>query len=149
LARTLELAWDGGFIIVRGNDTLEVVAENTTIGFSEREVTVDGLFAGIREHPLDRRNQRKIVYIILAFPMKPLSGMPKSLVMSNIDASVGRFGVSYTVIDGVQRYITIYAPPSFLYEHAVVSSDRIAITTLGRRQVYVMDEGRLKRIILV
>lgn len=150
MARSLELAWNSGYIELRAaGDYLEVEASNTRIRFREREVEIEGLFAGLEEHPLDRRGQRKIIYIILAFPIAPLSGTPRSLVVSNIDASMGRFGIAYTVIDGIERYITIHAPPGFLYEHAVISSDRVALTMLGRRQVYVMDEGNLKRVILV
>ncbi|MEB2836124.1 MAG: hypothetical protein GSR80_000141 [Desulfurococcales archaeon] len=148
-ARVLEVAWRGGYLRLEGGDDLVITASNSRITLAQREIVIEGLFMGLREYPLDRRGQRKVVYIDFAFPLKGLSGQPSLLIMDSGDYSVGRFGVSYTVIDGVEYYVTVYTPPEFLYENAVLSSERLAIFMLGRRQVYLSDEGKIKRILLV
>ncbi len=148
-ARTLEVAWRDGYLRLEGNDDLVITASNSRITLAQREVEIEGLFMGLREYPLDRRGQRKVVYIDFAFPLRGLSGQPSLLVMDSGDYSIGRFGLSYTVIDGIEYYVTVYTPPEFLYENAVLSSDRLALFMLGRRQVYLSDEGRVKRILLV
>ncbi|MEB3816983.1 MAG: hypothetical protein LRS46_03475 [Desulfurococcales archaeon] len=147
--RRIDIAWPGGFLRLSSNDELVIEASNTRLTLSAREVTIDKLFLGFREYPLDRRLQRKIVYIDFAFPIKGLTGSPEVLVTSSGDYSLGRFGILYTVIDGVERYVTIYVPPEFLYEHAILSSSKLALVMLGRRQVYLSSEDTLKRIILV
>jgi len=147
--KELEVAWRSGFLRLRANDDLVLEASNSRITLSAREVVVEGLFMGLREYPLDRRMQRKVVYVDFAFPLRGLSDTPKSLVVDSGDYSLGRFGVLYTLIDGVEYYLTIYPPPDFLYDHAVLTSEKLALTMLGRRQVYVMDEGKTKRILLL
>jgi hypothetical protein len=147
--KELDVAWRSGFLRLRANDDLILEASNSRITLSAREVVIEGLFMGLREYPLDKRMQRKVVYIDFAFPLQGLNDTPKSLVVDTGDYSVGRFGVLYTIIDGVEYYITIYPPPGFLYEHAVLTSERLALTMLGRRQVYLMDEGKTKRILLL
>jgi len=149
MAREVDLAWDHGFIHLEANDELSVEAANTRIELSQREVRVKGLYSGLQEYNIDRRGQKKIIYIILAFKIAPLTGTPRSLVIETADLALGRFGVAYTVLDGVERYVTIYTPPGFLYDHAIISSDRIALSTLGRRQVYVMEEDGVRRVMLV
>jgi len=147
--KELDVAWRKGFLRLRADDDLVLEASNSMIMLSAREVVVEGLFMGLREYPLDRRMQRKEVYIDFAFPLQGLNETPRSLVVDTGDYTLGRFGVLYTVIDGVEYYITIYPPPGFLYEYATLTSERLALTMLGRRQIYLMDEGRVKRILLL
>ncbi len=150
MERRLAFAWLGGYLEVYLDDGLTVEASNSTIVFKQREVEVSGLYYTYREYFLSRRRERKAVYVDLAFPLKGKSGeTPQAIVLSNGDFSIGPFGLSYTVLDGVDYYLTVHSPPGFLYDHAVVSTRNVYLAMSGRRQVYLMDEGRVKRLILV
>ncbi|GAB6147772.1 hypothetical protein JCM10135_03130 [Stetteria hydrogenophila] len=132
------------------DDGLVVEAGNSRITLLPREVDIDGLYYGLSEHFLDGRQERKGIYIHFAFPLRGKSGgTPPALMLSSTELGVGPFGVVYTVLDGVEYYLTVHPPPGFLYDYAVITTRCMFLKTLGRRQVYVMDEGRLKRIMLV
>lgn len=151
MARELAFAWEGGFIEVSANEGLEIRAANSTIHFYQREIVVEGLFYTHREYSSGRhRSQKKVVYVDFAFPLKGISDRkPRTLIMSQGDFSVGAFGVSYTPIDGVEYYLTIYPPPGTKYEYAVLTTRVLAILLHPRAQVYMMDEGKVKRLIFV
>lgn len=150
MPRRIAFAWLDGYVEVYVDSGLVVEAGNSKITFLNREIHVDGLYYGIREYFLDRRQERKAVYVDFAFPLKGKSeGVPQALMMQSTELGVGPFGVVYTVLDNVGYYLTIHPPPGFLYEYAVVTTRYVFLSMIGRRQVYVMDEGRLKRIILV
>ena len=150
MARRLAFAWLEGYVEVYLDEGLVVEGLNSTVEFTQREVEVRGLYYTYREYFLDRRREKKGIYIEFAFPFKgKSSGTPQALILSNGDFSIGPFGVGYTVLDGVEYYLTVYTPPGFLYEYAVVSTRNVYLSTSGRRQVYLMDEGKVKRLILV
>ncbi len=148
--KRVSFKWRDGYVILRddGGDLI-VEGSNSVVRFSIREVSVKGLFQGIREHVEGRRGERKIVYIDFAFPLKGLEN-PVDIVFSrHVDTYIGSYGISYTAVEGVGFYLTIYPPPGALYENAVVYDDGIAITTLSRRHVYVMEENGIRRVIMV
>jgi len=150
VARRLAFAWLEGYVEVYIDEGLVVEAANSTIEFMQREVEVRGLYYTHREYFLDRRRERKGIYIELAFPLKgKRDGTPDAMIMASGEFSVGPFGVVYTIIDGVEYYLTIHPPPGFLYDYAVVTTRNIYLATVGRRQVYLMDEGKVKKLILV
>lgn len=149
-SKEISFQWRDGYIIVSGGeDELVVDAANSRITFSMREVSVNGLFQGVREHAEGSRGERKAVYIDLAFPLKG-HGEPRGIVFKNtVDTYVGSYGLSYTVIKGIGYYLTIYPPPGSLYDHAVVAEDLVLLYALARRQIYQMREDGLVKIILV
>ena len=149
-SKEVSFQWRDGYIIVTGgDDELVVEASNSRVTFSLREVSVQGLFQGVREHLEGSRGERKAVYIDLAFPLKGLAE-PRGVVFKNtVDTYMGSYGLSYTVIKGIGYYLTIYPPPGGLYDHAVLAEDLILLYTLARRQIYQMREDSLVKIILV
>jgi len=150
MARELDFDWRRGFVRVRqASEGLVIEAKNTSILLGQREVDIDGLFMGYREYLTDKRGSEKVVYVDFAFPVEGLTGRPRSFVAHTGDYSVGAYGLSYTKVDGVSYYITVYTPPGFLYSHVVLTPEKLAIFTNGRRQVYLVDEGRLKKLILL
>ena len=147
---TVSFKWPGGYLVVRSESgDLVIVASNSTIRFSPREVEVRGLFQGLREHVEGARGERKSIYIDLAFPLRGLRDPQGVAFARHVDTYSGNYGLSYTVIEGVGYYLTVYPPPGSLYDHAVVAEDRIVIVTLSRRSVYVMEEDGSRKIILV
>ena len=151
MARSLSFEWNGGFLRVRVDEGLVIEAENTTITLMQREIDIKGLFMSYEEHLTDRRGERKVVYVNFAFPVKGFSKeRVRELVLSNGDFSVGPFGISYTKLGDIGRYLTIYTPPGFLYEVAVLTKEKLALFTIGRRQVYLLEEGRdVKKLLLL
>lgn len=141
--------WRSGYLILEDSGGILVAeALNTTLTFSVREVVVKGLFEGLREYVEGGWGEWKTVYIDLAFPLK---GKPSPLDVAfagRVDTYIGGFGVSYTVIEGVGYYITIYPPPGALYDHAVIYDDGVALRVLSRRKLYVLEEDNARRIIL-
>ncbi len=150
MARVVSFRWREGFLVAWAESgSLVVEGGNSRLRFDQREVAVEGLFQGVREHLEGRRGERKTVYIDFAFPLRG-RGSPGEVVFNrHVDTYVGSYGLSYTVIEGVGYYLTIYPPVGSLYEYAVVSEDAVAIVTLSRRRVYVMEEDGARRIILV
>ncbi len=146
----ISFAWRDGFIVVSGGeDELEIRAANTRIRLGLREVTVEGLFEGIRERVEGRRGENKAVYVDFAFPVRGV-GEPEGVVFRRaVDTYVGGFGISYTVLEGVGYYLTVYPPSGALYDHAVLSEDFLLLFMLARRQVYMMEENSVRKIILV
>jgi len=148
--RKASFKWREGYIVVyeRGGE-LVIEAGNTRITLSPREVVVEGLFQGVREHPEGARGERKVVYIDFAFPVKGREAPEEVVFKRQVDTYAGGYGLSYTDLGEVGHFLTIFPPPGSLWENAVLSEDSLALLLLGRRQVYVMDEGRAKRLILV
>ncbi len=142
--------WGEGFIIVSLEDEdLLVKAANSTIGFSERSVFVEGLYEGIREYEESPKSQGKNLYVVLAFPLK---GFPQGrgvVYQRTIDTHCGRFGLSYTVLDSVGEYLTVYPPPGSLYDYTVISKNKIYLYLLKRRRIYEMREDNVVRLILL
>ena len=150
MGRSLSFEWEKGFIRVKYDRELIIEAENCRITLSQREIDIEGLFMNYTEHFMDKRGDKKVVYINFAFPLRGISKEKiKELIISNGDFSLGPFGISYTKLGGIGVYITFYLPPGFLYETAVLTRDKLALFTLGRRQIYVLDEGGGKKKILL
>ncbi len=151
MARVYSFKWsDCGYVAVSSSsEGLTVEGENLRVTFGLREVSVRGVYEGLREHMQDQRGTKKTVYIDLAFPIKGLREARGTVFKSQVDLSLGAFGVSYTPLEPAGTYLTIYPPPGSLYDYAVVAPDKIALFTVGRRQIYVMDEMGEKKIIMV
>jgi hypothetical protein len=128
---------------------LVVEGSNSRIVFGQRQVSVEGLFEKFEEYEEGERSQYKTVYINLAFPIYGRDEGRDVIFQRSADTYVGNYGISYTVLEGVGYYITIFPPGGALYEHAVISEDRVALHTHRRRKVYLMDEGERKTLILV
>ena len=148
----LTVSWHSGYVEVHlGEEGLEISGANFAIELGAREIAFRGPFEGLRE--VEGWGQEKIVYVDFAFTLK---GFKKSggarIVERNIDASLGAYGVSYTRLKGGLIdlfYLTIYAPPGSLYDRVVVSGDKLALFTVKRRKVYMMQEDGLRRIYMV
>ena len=148
--RKLSFRWYEGFLLVyQGAEGLVVDASNTRLTFAPRQIEVDGLFAGTREYPEGSRGEYKVLYIDLAFPIRGHVRGEGQIYQRSIDTHVGSYGLSYTALEGVGYYLTIYPPSEALYDHAVIADDRIAIYMKSRRQTYYMSEGSRRIIILV
>ncbi len=148
--RAISFAWSEGYIVLyEDSGDLVIEAYNTRLRLSEREIEVEGLFQGVREHVEGRKGEMKAVYIDFAFPVKGIESPRDVVFRGPVDTYVGRFGVSYTVLRGIGHYLTIYPPGGALYDHAVLSEDFLMLYMLARRQLYLMDEGEVKKIILV
>ena len=148
--RRLSFRWSEGFLAVyTGPDGLIVEADNTRLVFGQRQIAIGGLFAGTREYPEGARGEYKTLYIDLAFPIRGRARGEGQVYQRSVDTHLGGYGISYTVLEGVGYYLTIYPPSGSLYEHAVIADDRVAVYMLARRQVYFMDEGDRRVIILV
>ncbi|MCE4599552.1 MAG: hypothetical protein F7C81_05080 [Desulfurococcales archaeon] len=150
--RVVYLEWLSGYLEVRERSgTLLFRGSNTELGIEQRELTIKGPYEDVREYIADRRGERKIVYVDLAFPIKGIK--PKTMygviVRASKDFNIGPFGIGYTKLENIGSYITVYPPPGFLFEQIIVSQHKIAIFTLGRRRIYVMEEGGVRRIMLV
>ena len=151
--RKLSFRWSEGFLIVYEDpEGLVVEGTNSSITFGPREIIVKGLYQGLRERE-ENRGQNKVVYIDLAFPLKGRETGEGMVYQRAIDTYIGGYGISYTPLEGVGYYLTIYPPSGSLYDYAVVGEDLVMVSTLRRRQVYVMfdeeRERRIARIILV
>jgi hypothetical protein len=151
VVRSLNFEWNRGFIRVTLKRGLYIEAENAKIELMQREVEVKGPFMNYEEHIINRRSEKKVIYVNFAFQIKGISiNKAKDLILSNGDFSMGPFGISYTKLDGLGSYLTIYTPPGFLYETAVLSKEKLALFTIGRRQVFLLDEGTgVKKILLL
>ncbi|MCE4624803.1 MAG: hypothetical protein F7C35_02930 [Desulfurococcales archaeon] len=148
--KRISFRWNEGFLIVfESVEGLVIEGSNSRIALGQRQVTVEGLFEGYREHEESPRAQYKVVYIDLAFPLKGKEVGEGVVYQTSVDTYLGGYGISYTPLEGVAFYLTIYPPSGSLYDHAVISEDRISIYTIKRRHVYLMDEGRRKTLILV
>jgi len=151
LSRVYSFKWiDGGFVAVSSSsEGLIVEGENLRVAFGLREVAVRGVYEGLREHMQDQKGTKKVVYIDLAFPIKGYREPRGTVFSSPVDLSLGAFGLSYTPLEPAGTYLTVYPPPGSLYDYAVVAVDVIALFTVGRRQIYVMEEAGERRIIMV
>jgi len=142
--------WRDGYVIVyERSGELVIEAANTRIILSPREIVVEGLFQGVREYPEGLRGEKKVVYVDFAFPVRGKEEPQDIVFKRHVDTYIGGYGVAYTNLDQVGHYLTIFPPPGSLWENAVLSEDSLAILMLGRRQVYVMEEGEARRLILV
>ena len=152
--RLASFRWRHGFLVVReGPEGLVVEGGNSRITFGAREVVVEGLFQGVREKEEGGRGQVKLVYIDFAFPLRGREAGEGTVFQRPVDLALGSYGVSYTPLEGVGYYLTIYPPSGALYDHAVISEDLVLLVTIRRRQVYTMVEDargiRVLRVILV
>ncbi len=146
----LYVAWKHGYLAIdAGGRGLRVRGGNAILELGLREIGFQGPLEGLEEVPQDRRGESKVVYLRLAFSLRGLERPGGRVARASMDFSVGPFGVSYTVIEGVGRYLTLHPPPGALYRWVTVGEDLIAIHTIGRRQVYLMEEEGWRRLILV
>ncbi len=145
--------WDDGYLEVReASGILLVKGSNVKLEIYQREIVFKGPYEGFREYIIGRRGERKVVYLDMAFPVKGIrhhSGLKSGIIKTTRDLSVGSFGLSYTKLDDLGSYITIYPPPGFMFDQIVISQYRIAVFTLGRRRIYMMEDSGLKRLIMV
>ncbi|MEB3774155.1 MAG: hypothetical protein GSR86_04425 [Desulfurococcales archaeon] len=144
------LEWAEGYVRL-GHDRrgLTVSGRNFTLALGLREIVFKGPFEGVDEVLQDRRGSSKVVYIRTAFPLKGYNEPRGTVYRASRDFSVGVYGVAYTRIEGVGVYITVHPPVGSLYKSITISDDVVAVYTLGRRQVYLMEEDGERRIILV
>lgn len=149
MRESAELEWHKGFIRVYIDDGLRVDGSNFTILLANRETRIRGVYMGYSVYTLGRRGERKVVYVRFAFRGRGVAGSPSGLLAETGDFSVGPFGLSYTKLDGIEYYLTVYAPPGYLYEHAVLSSRMLALFMHGRRQVYEMEEDGERVLLFV
>ncbi len=149
--RIASFKWhDSGYAIASSTEYgLLVVFDNLRVEFSQREISLEGVYEGMREHQLDSRGSRKVLYIDLAFPAKGVKEPRGVVYMKSAEISMGAFGIVYSPLEPIGSYLTIYPPPGSLYDNATISPDKIAVFMLGRRQVYFMEEDSVKKIILV
>ena len=150
-AKAVSFKWhDCGYAIVTSEEYgLRVEFENLKLEFSQREVSVEGVYGGLREHTLDQRGSRKVVYIDLAFQARGLRSPRGVVYQREAEMGLGAFGVVFSPLEPVGSYITIYPPPGSLYDYATIAPDKVALFMMGRRQLYLMEEGGVKRLILV
>ncbi len=150
MVRELSFKWNKGFIIVRySGNNLVIEAANTQIEISDRQITIRGLYSGLREYFENPKAVTKTIYVDLAFPITGLEKSKGTVYLRQTDTYIENFGLSYTPLDEIGYFLTIYPPQGALYENIILASDMIAITTLRRRQVYIMEEGEERTIILV
>ncbi|MCE4621271.1 MAG: hypothetical protein F7B95_02370 [Desulfurococcales archaeon] len=149
MAKELEFEWNKGYLRVRLEEGLRIEGSNVSILLAPREVRIKGVFMDYKEYFIDRRQERKVVYVRFAFPSRGIEGQPRLLVMNTNDYSIGPFGISYTKIDGIEYYLTIYPPPGYLYDNAVLTTRMLALFMIGRRQVYLMREENDNVLVLV
>ena len=116
---------------------------------SQREIIIKGVYQGYREYPLDSRRERKVVYIDFAFPLRGVEKPEGPVYIRDSDISLGPFGISYTNLGSIGSYITVYPPPGSLYDYMTISPHMIALFSIGRRQLYYMEDEGYKRFILV
>ena len=146
MQRRASFYWGDGYLVCSliGGD-LEVRASNSVIVFEARSVYIGGLFEKLREY---RGRQGKSIYIDLAFPLKGVKS-EGVIYKDDVDTYIGPYGLSYTVVNGIGYYLTVYPPPGTLYEYAVLSKSTIMLRVSFRREVYMMVENSGRRIILV
>ena len=150
MRKPLTFQWKKGFIKIKQDRELSVEAENSKIFFSQREIDIKGLFMSYNEYFIGRKKDRKVIYVNFAFPLKGISSKKADeLIMNNSDLSLGPFDIHYTKLEGVSEYITFYMPSGFLYEIVILTEDKMALFTIGRRQVYILDEKRGTRKLLL
>lgn len=148
--RRASFKWVEGFIVVGlGDYQLEIKGSNIIIVMEAREVAFKGVYRGYREHLVDSRGSRKVVYVDFAFPVKGLEKPAGPTYMRDSDTSLGPFGVSYTSLGPIGSYITIYPPPGSLYDYAVLSPLALAIFSVGRRSFYLVEEEGYRRLVMV
>jgi len=143
--------YDCGYAVAESTELgLKLLFSNLELEVGGRELNFKGVFEGVREHNIDSKGTRKVVYVDLAFPLKGLDRASGSVFYKQAEISLGAFGLIFSPLEPAGSYITIYPPPGSLYDYLVVAPDKVAIFTIGRRQVYLMeDTGGLKRIIMV
>ncbi|MCE4613783.1 MAG: hypothetical protein F7C07_08165 [Desulfurococcales archaeon] len=154
MAATIMFAWYSGYITARVvAEGLELRGSNFSLRLGPREVSIRGPFESLREVELGRLEPGKVVYVDFAFTLKGFKEKRSGdTVDRNTDSSLGPYGVSYTRLKGASLdvfYLVVYAPAGSLYEHAVLSGDRLALFTIRRRKVYMMAEEGFRRIYLV
>ena len=144
------VAWGEGYLLLKpGGRGLQVLGENLRLDIALREIAFKAPFETLEEVPQDKRGESKIAYIRLAFPIKGFSRSRGRVLKASSDFSIGPYGVSYTLVEGVGGFITIHPPPGSLYKAITIGDDVIAVYMIGRRQVYMMEEDGERRIILV
>ncbi|MCE4611411.1 MAG: hypothetical protein F7B17_05515 [Desulfurococcales archaeon] len=150
-ARVVSFKWhDCGYAIVLSSEHgLKVEFENLKLEFSQREVSVEGVYGGLREHQLDQRGSRKVVYIDLAFQARGVKTPRGVVYQREAEMGMGAFGVVFSPLEPIGSYLTIYPPPGSLYDYATIAPDKIALFMIGRRQVYLMEEDRVRKLIFV
>ena len=142
--------YDCGFAVARrSSGGVRVVFENLEAEFHQREVWVKGVYEGLREHLLDSRGARKAVYLDLAFPARGLRSPVGAVFRREAEISLGAFGIVYSPLEPSSSYLSLYPPPGSLYDQAVVSPDAIALFTIGRRHLYLLEEEGYRKVIMV
>ncbi len=150
MKRVISFRWFKGFLIVSmGRDGLSIMGSNSKIVLGDRQISVKGLYQGMREYAENPRAQVKTLYIDLAFPIKGMDKSEGEVYLRTVDTYIGNYGLSYTPLDELGYFLTIYPPSSALYENVIIGPDMIAVTMLRRRHIYLMEEGGEKTIILV
>ncbi len=146
----ISFRWREGFIVVYSSpEGLVVEAENSRLVFGQRQVSIEGLFEGIREYEEQGRAALKTVYIDLAWPLRGRAHGEGTIYQREVDTSIGGYGISYTPLDEAGYFLTIYPPSGSLYDHAVVAEDKVAIVMLKRRHIYMMEEEGRRTLIMV
>ncbi len=141
MARSISFEWLGGLLKVRQEKGLVVEADNLLLEFMQREVDIKGPFMNYEEHLINKRGEKKVVYVNFAFPIRGFSReVARDMVLSTGDFSIGPFGISYTKLGDVGKYLTIYMPPGFLYEIAILTERKLALFMIARRQVFLLEE---------
>ena len=142
--------WGDGYIIAKlKDDDLVIEGGNSVLGFSERGFYIRGLYEGVKEYDEGPKSPRKLLYILLAFPLKGVGSGQGVVYQRTIDTYCGRFGISYTTLGSVGEFLTIYPPPGSLYDYVVISNNKIFIYLLKRRKIYEMRENDVVRFILL
>ncbi len=150
MKRVVSFRWFKGFLVVSmSRDGLSIMGSNSRIVLGDRQISVRGLYQGMREYDENPRAQVKTLYIDLAFPIKGVDKPGGEVYLRTVDTYIDNYGLSYTPLDELGYFLTIYPPSGALYENVIIGPDMIVVTMLRRRHIYLMDEGEEKIIILV
>ncbi|MCE4603759.1 MAG: hypothetical protein F7B20_02190 [Aeropyrum sp.] len=151
MGRVVSFKWfDGGFAVISAEGGgVKIQFSNLEMVIGLREISLSGVFEKLWEHPLDKRNKSKAVYIEFAFPLKGLPRPEGVVFQDSSDTYIGAYGISYTPLNPASSYITIYPPPGALYDYLTISPDKAAMFTIFRRHVYTMREDGTVKILLL
>jgi len=116
----LEVAED--LMIIRG--------KGIEVDLEPRSVRVEAPEFYVREYSDERR---KRVYVDLP---RGVEGLEAPRVDIDSRSLVGLFEIRVTEIEGLDRFLTIVTPGGFLYDYAILTTDKLVFETNARRKTY-------------
>lgn len=145
--RELYAKWPKGAVkLLVGADRAVVSGRNFRLELEPRAIYFRGPWDDVEEASFPRR---KNLYITVSEALEGDSAPPRIDVANGDEVVLRSFEVRLNLLEGVDSFLTLITPGTFLYDYAILTSRKFMAEMSSRRRVYASKANDMVEIYIV